>query len=174
MNRKSRACRRLPLKRQPAPCLTLDTPAHLAHTVSVLGLFVLRGLLVTLAVRQPFVITNGPSSSRVAMNVLRRVLNSDRSGGSSAHSDHCSARVSTRSWNCATFGDIWLIEKPASVRSRRNGSSTADQNSPAEPKVVAGAAELVENGPRPSVASAKGLVALPQAGSTRVLCSSFK
>ena len=41
-----------------------------------LGLFVLRGLLVTLAVRQPFVITNGPSSSRVAMNVLRRVLNS--------------------------------------------------------------------------------------------------
>ena len=85
MNRKSRACRRLPLKRQPAPCLTLDTPAHLAHTVSVLGLFVLRGLLVTLAVRQPFVITNGPSSSRVAMNVLRRVLNSDRSGGSSAH-----------------------------------------------------------------------------------------
>tara|TARA_B110001452_G_scaffold196620_1_gene166624 strand:- start:102 stop:374 length:273 start_codon:yes stop_codon:yes gene_type:complete len=42
--------------------------------VSVLGLFVLRGLLVTLAVRQPFVITNGPSSSRVAMNVLRRVL----------------------------------------------------------------------------------------------------
>ena len=42
--------------------------------MSVLGLFVLRGLLVTLAVRQPFVITNGPSSSRVAMNVLRRVL----------------------------------------------------------------------------------------------------
>ena len=31
MTRKSRACRRLPLKRQPAPCLTLDTRAHLAH-----------------------------------------------------------------------------------------------------------------------------------------------
>ena len=54
--------------------------------MSVLGLFVLRGLLVTLAVRQPFVIMNRPSSSRVAINVLRRVLNSDRSGGSSAHS----------------------------------------------------------------------------------------
>ena len=38
-------------------------------TMSVLGLFVLRGLLVTLAVRQPFVVMNGPSSSRVAMNV---------------------------------------------------------------------------------------------------------
>ena len=37
--------------------------------MSVLGLFVLRGLLVTLAVRQPFVVMNGPSSSRVAMNV---------------------------------------------------------------------------------------------------------
>ena len=70
MKRKSRARRRLPLKRQPAPCLTLDTPAHLKPTlptVSVLGLFVLRGLLVTLAVRQPFVIMNGPSSSRVAI-----------------------------------------------------------------------------------------------------------
>ena len=89
MNRKSRACRRLPLKRQPAGTVShwmLDTPAHLAHTGSVLGLFVLRGLLVTLAVRQPFVSTNGPSSSRVAMNVFRGVLNSDRSGGSSAHS----------------------------------------------------------------------------------------
>ena len=67
-----------------------------------------------------------------------------------------------------------LIERSAFVRSRRNGSSTVDQDSPAEPKVVAGAAKLVENGPQPSVASAKGLVALPQAGSTRVLCSSFK
>ena len=66
-----------------------------------------------------------------------------------------SARVSTR-------GTVpQLIERSASVRSRRNGSSTVDQDSPAEPKVVAGAAELVEDGPRPSVSSAKGLVALP-------------
>jgi len=69
------------------------TMSHARHsfqptlpTVGVLGFFVLRGLLVTLAVRQPFVIMNGPSSSRVAINVLRRVLNSDRSGGPSAHS----------------------------------------------------------------------------------------
>ena len=63
------------------------------------------------------------------------------SGRSSPHSDHCSARVSTR-------GTVpQLIERSASVRSRRNGSSTVDQDSPAEPKVVAGAAELVEDGP---------------------------
>ena len=68
-----------------------------------------------------------------------------------------STRLNT--WNCATQ----LIERSASVRSRRNGSSTDDQDSPLEPKIVAGAAELVENGPRPSVSSAKGLVALPQA-----------
>ena len=43
-----------------------------------------------------------------------------------------------------------LIERSAFVRSRRNGSSTVDQDSHAEPKIVAGAAELVENKPRPS------------------------
>ena len=41
-----------------------------------------------------------------------------------------------------------LIERSAFVRSRRNGSSTVDQDIAAEPKIVAGAAELVENGPR--------------------------
>ena len=41
-----------------------------------------------------------------------------------------------------------LIERSAFVRSRRNGSSTVDQDNPAEPKIVAGAAELVENGRR--------------------------
>ena len=43
-----------------------------------------------------------------------------------------------------------LIERSAFVRSRRNGSSTVDQDSHAEPKISAGAAELVENWPRPS------------------------
>ena len=43
-----------------------------------------------------------------------------------------------------------LIERSAFVRSRRNGSSTVDQDSHAEPKIFAGAAELVENKPRPS------------------------
>ena len=41
-----------------------------------------------------------------------------------------------------------LIERSAFVRSRRNGSSTVDQDIAAEPKIVAGAAKLVENGPR--------------------------
>ena len=41
-----------------------------------------------------------------------------------------------------------LIERSAFVRSRRNGSSTVDQDSHAEPKISAGAAELVENRPR--------------------------
>ena len=43
-----------------------------------------------------------------------------------------------------------LIERSAFVRSRRNGSSTVDQDGHAEPKISAGAAELVENWPRPS------------------------
>ncbi len=43
-----------------------------------------------------------------------------------------------------------LIERSAFVRSRRIGSSTVDQDSHAEPKISAGAAELVENWPRPS------------------------
>ena len=43
-----------------------------------------------------------------------------------------------------------LIERSAFVRSRRNGSSTVDQDSHEEPKIVAGAAELVENGKRNS------------------------
>ena len=38
-----------------------------------------------------------------------------------------------------------LIERSAFVRSRRNGSSTVDQDGHAEPKISAGAAELVEN-----------------------------
>ena len=41
-----------------------------------------------------------------------------------------------------------LIERSAFVRSRRSGSSTVDQDIAAEPKIVAGAAKLVENGPR--------------------------
>ena len=41
-----------------------------------------------------------------------------------------------------------LIERSAFVRSCRNRSSTVDQDSHAEPKIVAGAAELVENGKR--------------------------
>ena len=43
-----------------------------------------------------------------------------------------------------------LIERSAFVRSRRNGSSTVAQDSHAEPKIFAGAAELVESWPRPS------------------------
>ena len=38
-----------------------------------------------------------------------------------------------------------LIERSAFVRSHRNGSSTVDQGGHAEPKISAGAAELVEN-----------------------------
>ena len=53
-----------------------------------------------------------------------------------------------------------LIERSAFVRSRRSGSSTVDQDNPAEPKIVAGAAELVENGPRATdVASFKPALA---------------
>ena len=43
-----------------------------------------------------------------------------------------------------------LIERSAFVRLRRIGSSSVDQDSPVETKIVAGAAELVENEPRPS------------------------
>jgi len=43
-----------------------------------------------------------------------------------------------------------LIKRSAFVRSRRNGSSTVAQDNPAESRIVAGAAELVENKPRPS------------------------
>ncbi len=42
-----------------------------------------------------------------------------------------------------------LIERSAFVRSRRSGSSTVDQDNPAESRIIAGAAELVENKPRP-------------------------
>ena len=42
-----------------------------------------------------------------------------------------------------------LIERSAFVRSRRSGSSTVAQDSHAEPRIVDGAAELVENKPRP-------------------------
>ena len=41
-----------------------------------------------------------------------------------------------------------LVVRPALVRSRCNGSSSLEHDSPAEPRMVAGAAELVENGRR--------------------------
>jgi len=43
-----------------------------------------------------------------------------------------------------------LIERSAFVRSRRNGSSTVDRDSHEEPRIVSGAAELVEKGKRKS------------------------
>ena len=45
-----------------------------------------------------------------------------------------------------------LVEISAFVRPDCNGSSFIEHDSPAEPKMVAGAVELVENGPRVSVA----------------------
>ena len=55
---------------------------------------------MTLAVRQPFVITDGPSSSRVAMNVLRRVLNSGSEWGLERPLRSLFSTLNT--WNCAT------------------------------------------------------------------------
>ena len=44
-----------------------------------------------------------------------------------------------------------LIKRSAFVRSRRNGSSYIEHDSPAEQRIVAGAAILVENGRDPAV-----------------------
>ena len=46
---------------------------------------------------------------------------------------------------------LQLIQGSAFVRSRCWGSSYIEHNGPAEPRIVAGAAELVENGPRATV-----------------------
>ena len=86
MKRKSRARRRLPLKRQPAPCLTLDTPAHLAHSERARPLRPARaardarGAAAVCHHERPFLFSCGDE------RVETRAENSDRSGGSSAHS----------------------------------------------------------------------------------------
>ena len=46
---------------------------------------------------------------------------------------------------------LQLIQGSAFVRSRCWRSSYIEHNGPAEPRIVAGAAELVENGPRATV-----------------------
>ena len=48
---------------------------------------------------------------------------------------------------------LQLIQGSAFVRSRCSRSSYIEHNGPAEPRIVAGAAELVENGHDPSVPS---------------------
>ena len=62
------------------------------------------------------------------------------SGSTSSDSNHCAA-------DAACVQLLQLIEGSAFVRSRCSSSSYIEHDGPAEPRIVAGAAELVENGP---------------------------
>ena len=70
------------------------------------------------------------------------------SGRLSPHSNHCAA--------AATMHRLpQLVERPAFGRNRCCGSSFIEHDGPADPKMSAGSAVLVENGPRVSASMAK-------------------